>query len=148
MTAQNEPTRSELLAMAYVDGQLSPEDRTSLEAGLATDPELARHLAHYQALDLVTRSMAPPEPGDQEWARLEGGALHGSGSRLAWSLVTIGGLGLAAYGTYDLATSDSITGLHKTSLLALLGGGLLLVGLAIHQRMRLLPFDPYRKVKR
>lgn len=148
MTAQEQPNRGELLAMAYVDRELSGDELASFEARLATDSELSGHVAHYRALELLARNMAPQEPQDHEWAQLRTGALQGSMLRLAWGLVAIGGAGLAAYGVYSLATSDSITSVNKAGLLALLGGSSLLLALAIRSRIRLLPFDPYRKVKR
>jgi anti-sigma factor RsiW len=148
MTVQPEPTQGELLAMAYVDGELAGEERASFEARLPGEEDLARHVAHYRALDLLSRQMAPPEPADHEWARLEGEPLHDVGSKLGWGLVGVGGASLAAYGVYCLASAESISNLPKIGLLSLLGGLGLLLALTLHARVRLLPFDPYRKVKR
>lgn len=146
MTA--EPTRGELLAMAYVDGQLAGDERAEFEAQLTEDAELARQVAHYRALEVLTRQMAPPEPADHEWGRLEGELLHGVGSKLGWGLLGLGGLGLAGYGIVGLATADSIPGGPRVCLLCLVGGLGLLLALTIRARVRLLPFDPYRKVQR
>jgi len=146
MTA--EPTQGELLAMAYVDGELVGDERTGFETRLAGDSELARHVAHYRTLEVLARQMAPPEPADHEWTRLEGEVLHGVGSKLGWGLVGLGGLGLATYGVVGLAAADSIPGGPKACLLCLVGGLGLLLALTIRARVRLLPFDPYRKVQR
>ena len=148
MTVRPEPTQGELQAMAYVDGELAGEERAGFEARLADDEQLARHVAHYRALDVLSRQMAPPEPADHEWTRLESEALHGLGTRLGWGLVGLGGVALAAYGVVGLARAESISSVPKLGLLSLLGGLGLLLALTIHARVRLLPFDPYRKVKR
>lgn len=147
MNARTEPTNDELLAMAYVDGELDTEQRTALEARLPREPELARRVAHYRELELLARRMAAPEPADHEWERLESGPLHSVGARLAWVLLTLGALGLVGYGIFGLVASP-VAAFPKTCLLCLIGGIALLAALTIHARLRLLPFDPYRKVKR
>ena len=54
----------------------------------------------------------------------------------------------AIYGIVGLATADSIPGGPRVCLLCLVGGLGLLLALTIRARVRLLPFDPYRKVQR
>lgn len=148
MTVQPDPTQGELLAMAYVDGELTGDERAGFEARLTGNDELARYVAHYRALELLARQMAPPEPADHEWMRLESAPLHSVGSKVGWGMVGVGGAGLAAYGVYGLATAESISRMPRVCLLSLMGGLGLLLALTIHTRIRLLPFDPYRKVKR
>ena len=148
MNAQTEPTRDELLAMAYVDGELSVEDCANVEARMPSEPALARQVSHYQALELLARQMAPPEPADHEWARLEGDVIHSGGSKLGWFLFTAGGLGLAGYGIYGLATAGSMNPVPRACLLCLIAGVGILMGTTIRARLRLMPYDPYRKVQR
>ncbi|MDA1265572.1 MAG: hypothetical protein O2816_10885 [Planctomycetota bacterium] len=148
MNAQTEPSRDELLAMAYVDGELSAEDRDSVEARMPSEPDLARQVSHYQALELLARQMAPPEPADHEWARLEGDLLHSSGSKVGWFLFAAGGLGLAGYGVYGLATAGSLNPVPRACLLCLVAGVGILLGTTLRARLRIMPYDPYRKVQR
>ena len=66
-----EPTRDELLAMAFFDGELAPEARAEFEARLADDADLRRQVAELKELDVLARNAAPREPMDHEWAALE-----------------------------------------------------------------------------
>ena len=144
------PSRDELEAMAYSDGELPAAARAAFERRLALEPTLARRVAEYRALELVAREMAPPEPADYEWERLELDPLHRSGTRLGNVLVVAGG-GLLAVAL--LLAVTGVAALLSTRLVAI-GSALLVVGLVllllttIQSRLRTLPYDPYRKVKR
>ena len=142
-----EPTRDELLAMAYADGQLPPDERQAFERRLAQEPAIARAVAEFRSLEILARQMAPPEPADHEWARLELDVLQRSGSWLGLLLLCAGALGLAAWFVLLVVRSE-MSLLPRAGLLALIGGLLLLLGLTVRARLRLLPYDPYRKVKR
>ncbi len=148
MAGQVEPTRAELLAMAYVDGELDGAEREAFEARLADESDLRRWVAHYRALEVLARQMAPPEPSDHEWARLEGSPLHHSGNLLGWTLVGAGGATLLGIGLWRLCTDSSTGSLPRLAVLCLVAGFAALLALCIHARVRLLPLDPYRKVQR
>ena len=51
-----EPTEDELLAMAYADGELEPEARREAAKRIAEDDAFALRVAHYQRLDVTTRT--------------------------------------------------------------------------------------------
>lgn len=148
MNAQAEPSQDELLAMAYVDGELDAASRHELETRLASDRALAGRVAHYRALEILARQMAPPEPTDVEWERLESEAVHSTGTRLGWGLLALGAAALIVFGIYGLATSSAVSTAPKACIFCLIGGFAILLGLAVRARVRLLPFDPYRKVQR
>ena len=65
-----EPSRDELLAMAYVDGELAPDAAAEFEGRLADEAHLGLHVAEFKKLELMARQLAPPEPADHEWLRL------------------------------------------------------------------------------
>lgn len=150
-SAHDDPSREELEAMAYSDGELSPAERAAFERRMTAEPALARRVAEYRALELVAREMAPPEPADYEWERLELDPLYRAGTRLGNALVIAGG------GLFLIAFLLSVTGIGPGTFGArlfaiaagsLLSGLVLLLLTTVQSRLRTLPYDPYRKVKR
>jgi hypothetical protein len=142
-----EPTRDELLAMAYVDGELELAARRQFEAQLAGRPDLAREVAALQRLNVLARQLAGPEPMDHEWRRLEKSTLHGGGLRLGLALMGLGALALVAWCGWTLWASDMEL-LPKLALAGLLGGATLLLLLVLRARLRTLPYDPYTDIER
>jgi len=142
-----EPSSDELAAMAYADGELHGEQLEGFKRRLAADPQLGRAVAQYQSLEVMARGMAPPEPADYEWQRLESEPGHQVGMRLGFLLILIGAMGLCALGAVQLLQSD-MDPLQKTLACGLLIGGLILLACISRARWRTLPFDPYRNVKR
>jgi anti-sigma factor RsiW len=55
---------------AFVDGELSPEDRAEVESWLAEHPEAAAEVDDLRALTRLWQSAAPPEPAETTWARV------------------------------------------------------------------------------
>ncbi len=145
--SEREPTRDELLAMAYADGELAPDERARFEQRLVREPELAREVAELKRLEVLARHAAPPEPMDHEWERLA----RSSGQRGLWSagwlLCGAGLLGLGAWGLTCLECSQASWVPKLLVPLAILGAVLLVVA-AVRARMRTLRYDPYRDVKR
>jgi anti-sigma factor RsiW len=141
------PTRDEMLAMAYADGELDEAAAAAFEARLASEPALARELAELRQLAVLARRIAPPEPADYEWRRLEAEWLHGGGQSFGLLLLALAALGLGGCAIWWLFAS-ALPIAVKVFAWAGLVGILLLLGLAIRARRRTLPFDPYTQVKR
>ena len=144
---EREPSRDELLAMAYVDGELSGAERAAFEARLADERPLLGEVAKLKKLAVLARQSAPPEPMDHEWKRLEAEALHAGGSLLAFVLATVGGLGLLGWLFFELLRSD-LELLPKTCLTALLVGLGTLFLITLRARLRTRPYDPYTEIER
>ena len=142
-----EPTRDELLAMAYVDGELRPAARAEFEARLAASPALGREVSALKELELLARAAAPREPMDEEWARLARDPLQRGTLGLGWILLIVGCVGLALFAGWQLFASDAPLAL-KLLMGAFLAGGALLLGATVRARLRTLPLDPYRKIQR
>ena len=141
------PHRDELLAMAYVDGELSREDRVAFEARMEREPGLVREVAAQQRLAVLARAAAPREPLDVEWQRIASSTLHRVGLPLGWTLLALGAAGLAVWCAYEVAIAP--IGLAPKLLTAVLAAGfLVLFLLAVRARMATKPFDPYDGVKR
>jgi hypothetical protein len=142
-----EPSREELLAMAYVDGELDDAGRREIEGLLPQRPDLAREVVQLTRLALIARQMAPPEPMDHEWRRLETDPLQRSGTWLALVLMAAGALGMFGWAGFELYRSDMEL-LPKIFLGALLAGSALLLAVVVRARLRTLPYDPYTEIER
>jgi len=133
--------------MAYADGELDGEARREFESRMQASPEIARQIAEYQALEVLSRHMAPPEPMDLEWERLAVDPTQQAGLRLGWGLLVLGALGGSGCGLYEVATSD-IAPVPMALVFSLIGGFLVLFTMTLRARLRTLPYDAYRKVQR
>lgn len=142
-----EPTRDELLAMAYVDGELSAEGCAEIERRLRDDPALRREVTQLKELELLARAGAPKEPMDHEWDALARDPVQRGALGLGWVLLLCGCGGLAAYVLVELFRGNAPP-LVKGLIAALTLGGALLLGATLRARLRTLPLDPYRKVQR
>ena len=142
-----EPTREQLLAMAYVDGELDPQARQDFEAELAVRRDLQVEVVQLQRLGLLARSMAPPEPIDHEWKRLERDPLQRASIGLGFTALGVGALGLAGYGAYEVAVSDMPIAM-KALLGTLCAGVVVLFLVTLRWRLRCLPYDPYTEIER
>ncbi|HJM56215.1 MAG TPA: hypothetical protein QF446_02715 [Planctomycetota bacterium] len=142
-----EPSADELTAMAYADGELSGAERAAFEQRLAAEPDLGRAVSDYRELEIMARQLAPPEPADHEWERLRGEFSQRAGLTLGHSLVLLGAIGLLGLAAVEWARSDMEP--VPKALTGALGLGLcVLAALVARARLRTLPLDPYRKVKR
>jgi anti-sigma factor RsiW len=145
--SEREPTRDELLAMAYVDGELSAEGRVEFEQRLAASAELRREVGALKELELLARDAAPREPIEHEWAALARDPLQRGTLGLGWTLLIVGVVGGGACGLFLLFESAAPP-LVKLVVAALVLGFALLLGATLRARLRTLPLDPYRKVQR
>ncbi len=146
-STEREPSRDELQAMAYADGELDAEERAGFERRMAASPALALEVARYRRLQTLARQVAPPEPMDFEWRRLGLDPLQRLLLGAGWTLLVGAGVTLLAWGEYTIAVSDMPT-VPKLALGGLLLGGLLLVAGAVRARLRTRPYDPYTEVQR
>lgn len=133
--------------MAYVDDELAPEARAEVEARIAAEPSLARQVVEYRKLEVLGRALAPPEPEDYEWRRIEEDGVHRAALGLGWTLVFVGGL--IGFGWLALELSRAEMPLLPKVLVGLLIGGLTIVFLlTLRARLRTMPYDPYTEVER
>jgi hypothetical protein len=147
MRPDMEPTEDQLLAMAFADGELGEDSTSTFEARLAGEPQLAREVSDYQALQILGRQMAPPEPMDYEWERIAHDPVLRTGVGLGWLFVIVGLFGGSAFSIFEVVRSDMPI-VPKGLVLCLIAGFLLLLSMTARARWRTLPFDPYRKVQR
>ncbi len=146
-SSADHPTRDDLLVMAYVDDELSNEQRALFEYRLADDHELVGQVAAYQKLAVFARQMAPPEPSDLEWDRIQSSSIHKGSVGIGWILLALGSLSYGIWFCSQIATSD-ISPMGKLSILVPLGAFCWLLLIRFRDRRKQLPFDPYTEVKR
>lgn len=145
---QREPTRDELLAMAYVDGELAEDARAEFEQRLAGEPALLREVAELKRLEVIARQTSPPEPIDHEWRRLERELLHTGGRFLGFLLGGLGALGLLGWALVEVFRAEDVGTGAKALIGMLFLGATVLFLVILRARLRTLPYDPYTEVKR
>jgi len=143
----DELEKDQMLAMAYVDGELEVDQRRQFESRLALEPALEKEVEELRKFALFSRRNIPPEPEDREWRRLGRDPLHRKGLRLGLWLCILAVAGfVAALGVTVLGSEE-----HWAMQLILIAGaaGVSLIALlTLRERLAVLPHDPYRKVHR
>lgn len=145
---ESAPPPDELLAMAFADGELSPEERLAFEQRMVHEESLARLVAEHMALDVLARRVAPKEPQDHEWERLRLNPLFIGSRSSGWVLLVLGSVATLALTVFGVATNESLSAPTRVGILGALLGFLLLFLTVAARRLRTLPLDPYRHVER
>jgi anti-sigma factor RsiW len=131
--------------MRYLDGELTPEERTRVDGALAGSTELQREVAIYRALkaDFQELSFHPAVRYTSVWDRVNARVTRPIG----WLLVIAGTLAWLSYGVYVFATSPSDPW-EKLATGAVAIGILILFASVIWERYQEWLRDPYRDVHR
>jgi hypothetical protein len=131
--------------MRYLDGELTPEERTRVDGALAASTELQREVAIYRALkaDFQELSFHPAVRYTSVWDRVNARVTRPIG----WLLVIAGTLAWMSYGVYVFATSPSDPW-EKLATGAVAIGILILFASVIWERYQEWLRDPYRDVHR
>lgn len=131
--------------MRYLDGEMSPEERTRTEAAMAASTELQRDFALFRALktDIQGLSIHPATYRSSVWDQVNAHVNRPIG----WALLLIGVAVWMAYGAYVFATSPA-SPWEKLGTGAIAIGILMLLASVIWERLREWETDPYRDVHR
>ena len=131
--------------MRYLDGEMSPEERSRTEEALASSTELQRDVALFQALktDIQGLSFHPATYRTSVWDEVNAHVNRPIG----WALLLVGVAVWMAYGAYVFATS-SVSPWEKLGTGAIAIGILMLLASVIWERLREWETDPYRDVYR
>ncbi len=146
--ADAEPSEEELLAMAYADGEMTPEESLRFESRMEAEPELVHRVAEHHALDVLARRIAPKEPADHDWAALQLDPLYQGTVGAGWFLLIAATALSFALAVWAVATNEGISYLHRGLILSSLLGFTLLFLTVLWRRIRAIPLDPYRHVER
>lgn len=134
--------------MAYVDDELSAEERAAFELALSRDPALAMEAAKHKNIMDLSHSMALAEPTDHEIRRFWARFYNRTEWRLGWVLLTTGLVVLFVEGLYLLLASDVLSWLQKGAVLSTVLGALILLWHTVRLKLRTSHFDRYRGVMR
>ena len=107
---ESAPPPDELLAMAFADGELTPEERLAFEQRMVHEEGLARLVSEHMALDVLARRVAPKEPQDHEWERLRLNPLFIGSRSTGWVLLVLGSVATLALTVFGVATNESLVG--------------------------------------
>jgi hypothetical protein len=142
---QGSPTPDPELLMRYLDGELSPEERTRVEAFLATATEVQRELVVYRHIheDLASIRLHTGGGRRSVWDRV-----HARLTRpMGWIFFSVGVVSWLLYGAW-VYFSSLVPSWEKAMSSAVVIGVLLLFASVIHERYREWLTDPYRDVER
>lgn len=131
--------------MRYLDGEMSPEERTTIEQVMSKSTELRRELAIFQAMrtDFQALQFHPAEYRRSVWDSVNDTVTRPIG----WLLVIVGVAVWMGYGAY-LFTTSPINPWEKLATGAVVIGILVLLASVIWERYREWGNDPYRDVQR
>ncbi len=133
------------LLMRYLDGELSPDQRRSVESALSNSTELQRELSLYRAMheDLSGIRLRGQALNRSVWARVNTRLTRPMG----WLLLNVGIAIWVVYGVW-VYFSSAVPTWEKLTTAAVVIGILLLFASVIHDRYREWLTDPYRDVQR
>jgi anti-sigma factor RsiW len=143
----SEPTREELLAMAYADGELSGTEREEFERVLERRADLRELVARELRLDVLARASAGPEPMDLEWRAMDAEPLHRATLGVGLTLV-LAGLALGAFGLLYFLWASALPRAVPIGVTAAMAGATVLGARALRARLRTQALDPYTEIRR
>ncbi|MFQ5537664.1 MAG: zf-HC2 domain-containing protein [Gemmatimonadota bacterium] len=131
--------------MRYLDGEMPPEERRSVESALEGSTELAREVAIYRALheDFLELSFQDVRHRSSVWERVNRRLTRPIG----WGLLAAGTLIWIVYGAYVFLTGPADPW-EKLATGAVVIGILVLLASVVYERYRESLTDPYRDVQR
>ncbi|MCB2155547.1 hypothetical protein KQI84_11730 [bacterium] len=143
--ARSEPMPD--IAMAYLDGEMSPEEVEQFERLLEQHPEWREELAEMasvvEATDALAFAPPPAEVWDNYWEEIDSQL----SKRTGWLLAAAGGAILAAAGIIKiLLLTESLW--IRVGLALVVGGLLLLFISVLRGRLLEIPNDRYRKIRK
>lgn len=140
------------LMMAYLDNELTDEQRRRFEGHLASCPDCARDLEEFGRLKQMTDCVTLVEPEDRVWEQYWGNVYNRIERGVGWALFSASAIILLMYGGFRLIEAiinDPTVGiLLKAGLLALLAGLTILFVSVLRERIYFWSRDRYKDVRR
>lgn len=134
--------------MAYVDDEMSAQERREFEDRMALEPDLAREVVNLENLLDLSHSLALSEPTDHEIRRFWSRFYNRTEWQLGWLFMVAGLALLAGEGLYLVLAAEDFSWVLKTGLISTLIGGTLLAWNALRLKLRTSHYDRYRGVMR
>jgi anti-sigma factor RsiW len=142
-----------LTMMAYLDGELSDEQRALFEEHLETCETCQAELAAFQGLNKELATMTFADPTDQELETYWQGIYNRIERGVAWVLVSIGVIFLLSFAAFKLIesfiASSEVALALKIGVVCLIFGLVVLLVSVVRERLTICRTDRYsRDVKR
>ena len=141
-----------LKLMAYLDGELSAEERAAFEREIEASAEIREELEELKRVKDMTTRIAFVDLEDADWTRYWRGIYNRTEQAAGWILLSLGTVILTVYGLYHFL--QALWRDTTTPLLVRFGEFALVAGLAIllvsvlRHRLHSGKNDPYRGVRR
>ena len=144
--------RYHLLITGYLDGELSPGEQTELLAHLEQCSSCEEELRQHRKLKEITGRMQFKEPEDQVWEYYWASVYNRLERRAAWILLSLGGVLLLSYATYELMYElflhQGVSWIVRIGVVSLVVGFYTLLASIIRERMAIRRSDRYEGIKR
>lgn len=138
--------RYQVMISGYLDGELSPEDRSDLEQHLEGCLVCRREFDTMQRLAVGTTAMFAREaPPEDLWDGFVNGVYNRLERQSGWLVLIVGALLLSAYGAYHFLTDDWANALIKALIAAPVIGFVILFVSVLRQRLRAARTDRYSR---
>ncbi len=140
------------LMMAYLDGELSDEQRRRFEAHLSQCEVCAQALEEFSGLKSLTDSITLSEPEDRIWQQYWDHVYNRVERGTGWMIFSISGLLLAIYGGLKLIEAlladTQVAMFCKVCLVSLVIGIAILFVSILRERLHFWKSDRYKDVRR
>ena len=143
--------RYHLLITGYLDGELSPDEQTELLAHLELCSSCEEELRQHRKLKEITGRMQFKEPEDRVWEYYWASVYNRLERRVAWILLSLGGVLLLSYATYELVYElflYELSWIVRIGVVSLVVGFYALLASIIRERMAIRRSDRYEGIKR
>jgi hypothetical protein len=143
--------RYHLLITGYLDGELSPDEQTELLAHLEQCSSCEEELRQHRKLKEITGRMQFKEPEDRVWEYYWANVYNRLERRVAWILLSLGGVLLLSYATYELVHElflHDLSWIVRIGVVSLVVGFYALLASIIRERMAIRRSDRYEGIKR
>ena len=141
---QSKPTM-----MAYLDGELSSEDRERHQAHLADCQDCRRELDEFAKLKQELTTMKFKEPSDIELDHYWRSVYNRLERRIGWALFSAGSIILLCYGGYklieEIVKDPNVSAVIKVGVIAAIFGAVILLVSSLRERLAVRKADRYSK---
>lgn len=141
-------TQHQMQLMAYIDDEMSAQERAEFEKQLALDANLAAEVADFRRLEDITKALQVAEPSDHEIRRFWETFYNRSEWRLGWVLLVAGLAVLSGWGLFELLGNPGLPAIAKVAIVAALFGSSILFWNVLRIKLRTHRLDRYRGVIR
>lgn len=137
----------EAMLSAYLDGELTQQRRQQVELHVEACSECRSTLDELKRIREGIAGLPSPEPTEEQWSRMMSVTITRTSRDLGWLLGVGGGVILAGYAAYELATDETTAALVKVGVAGVVGGLALLLVSVLIDRIRAARSDKYKDVE-